>query len=107
MIIAFVNDSVKMELEKLQDKKIIYCENEHMVRVNLMEYRKAKLVLISPDLIPASNIKVLNTQVKQISSEIREVIIVIDDETSDELKELIRNSVLSIIYKENLNERLA
>ncbi len=106
MIIALVNDNVKNELEKLKDKKIIYCENEHMVRVKLTENRKANRILVSPSLIEPSLIRVLNTQVKKIGPEIKEIEVIIDNETSDEVKEIVRNSIKTIIYKENICERL-
>ncbi len=106
MIIALVNDSVKNELDKLENRKIIYCENEHMVRVRLIENRNATRILVSPELIEPSLIRVLNTQVRQIGNEVREIEVIIDNETSDEVKELIKNSVKRMIYKENICERL-
>ncbi len=106
MILALVNDNIKEELNKLQNKKIIYCENEHMVRVNLMNHRKVNRILISANLISPSNMRVLNTQVKQIGPEVKEIEVVVDDDSVDVVKELVRSSIQTIIYKENLYERL-
>ncbi len=106
MIIALVNDNVKNELEKLENKKVIYCENEHMVRVKLTENRNATRILISASLMEPSLIRVLNTQVKRMGPKIEEIEVVVDNESSDVVKELVKNSIMTIIYKENVYERL-
>ncbi len=107
MIIALVNDNVRNELEKLVDKEVIYCKNEHMVRVKLTEHRNTTKILVSPSLIEPSLIRVLNTQVKKMGPKIKEIEVIIDNESSDVVKELIKNSIMTIIYRETVCERLS
>ncbi len=106
MIIALVNDSVKKELERIEGRKIMYCENETMVRVHLMDHREVSTILVSPDMISPSNIRVLNTQVKHMGPKIKEIEVVLDGESAEQVKDLIRHSVQTLIYKENLYERM-